>query len=42
MVTSLVGNEIEHSIEMSPEASMCVYMLGNKHLEKIDSAALND
>jgi len=41
MVNSLLGSEVEHSVEMSPEANECVYMLGAKQLVQIDSQVLN-
>ncbi|MDG0867200.1 helix-turn-helix transcriptional regulator [Candidatus Lucifugimonas marina] len=41
MVNSLLGSEVEHSVEMSPEANECVYMLGAKHLVQIDSQVLS-
>lgn len=40
MVTSLLGKEITHNVEMSPEANECVYMLGAEQLVQIDSQAL--
>ncbi|NQW19102.1 MAG: MarR family transcriptional regulator [Chloroflexi bacterium] len=40
MVTSLLGKDIEHSVEMSPESNECVYTLAATHLVKIDSTAL--
>lgn len=41
MVNSLLGSEVEHSVEMSPEANECVYMLGAKQLVQIDSQVLS-
>ncbi len=40
MVMSLLGNEIEHSVEMTPETNECVYTLGAKQLVQIDSNSL--
>ncbi len=42
MVTNLLGSEIEHSVEMSPEENECIYILGVEHLAKIDSKVLGD
>jgi len=40
MVTSLVGNDIEHNVEMSAESNEFVYSLDAKQLAIIDSRAL--
>jgi DeoR family transcriptional regulator, suf operon transcriptional repressor len=40
MIKSLLGDKVQHSVEMSPEANECVYMLGVDQLAKVDSTAL--
>jgi len=40
MIRSLLGDKVQHSVEMSPEANYCVYVLASDHLVQIDSQAL--
>ncbi len=42
MVMSLLGDDIEHSVEMSPIANQCLYTLDTSRLEQIDSSAAGD
>jgi hypothetical protein len=39
---SLLGDDIEHSVEMSPIANQCLYTLDTSRLEQIDSSAAGD
>ncbi len=40
MIKSLLGDKIEHHVEMSPQANECVYSLGSREFVKIDSGVL--
>jgi len=42
MIKNLLGDKVQHSVEMSPEANECVYMLSTDQLVKIDSVAVGD
>ena len=42
MIKHLLGDKVEHSLEMSPEANECVYMLSADHLVHVDSVAAGD
>jgi hypothetical protein len=41
MIKHLLGDNVEHGVEMSPEANECVYMMTYDQLIKIDSVALD-
>ena len=42
MIKHLLGDKVQHSVEMSPEANECVYMLSSDQLVNIDSIAAGD
>jgi hypothetical protein len=39
MIKHLLGDKVEHVVEMSAEANECVYMLSADHLINVDSVA---
>jgi len=42
MIKHLLGDKVEHVVEMSAEANECVYMLSADHLINVDSVAAGD
>ena len=42
MIKNLLGDNVQHRVEMSPLANECVYMLSADELVKIDSVAAGD